>query len=208
MVLDLRSEEKHLDGEAEDERDEDASVSSTEIGHHMNQFSMTSALFPRTVRIAVALMFVVALVSAPVFAQGVSSKSKTEAGEAPSAKPKLIQPEELARILQSQKGGSPLILHVGYRVLYLQAHVPHSEYIGPASEPEGIQRLRQRVQALSRTQSIVVYCGCCPWSKCPNVGPAYNELRAMGFRNVKLLYIADNFGKNWVDKGYPVAKGE
>jgi thiosulfate/3-mercaptopyruvate sulfurtransferase len=110
--------------------------------------------------------------------------------------------------VQSPKGFRPLIFQVGYRVLYQQAHIPHSEYIGPASQPEGIQHLRQRVQDLPRTQYIVLYCGCCPWSKCPNAGPAYNELRDMGFRNVKLLYIADNFGKDWVDKGYPVAKGE
>jgi len=25
---------------------------------------------------------------------------------------------------------------------------------------------------------------------------------------VRVLYIADNFGKDWVDKGYPIAKGE
>jgi hypothetical protein len=30
----------------------------------------------------------------------------------------------------------------------------------------------------------------------------------MGFTNVKVLYIADNFGTNWVEKGYPTAKGE
>jgi hypothetical protein len=30
----------------------------------------------------------------------------------------------------------------------------------------------------------------------------------MGFSNVKVLYIPDNFGTDWVDKGYPVAKGE
>lgn len=176
----------------------------------MNQFSMTSVLFPRRTvsQIAVALTFVVAIVSSPLFAQGASSKSKTEADESSSTAPKLIQPEQLARMVQSPKGGSPLIFHVGYRVLYLQAHVPHSEYIGPASDPEGIQRLRQRVQNLPRTQYIVLYCGCCPWSKCPNVDPAYKELRALGFQSVKLLYIADNFGKDWVDKGYPVAKGE
>ena len=175
----------------------------------MNQSSMTNALsLHRTVsRIAVGLTLV-ALVSASVFAQDVSSKSKTTADESSSAAPKLIQPEELAKIVQSPKSGSPLIFHVGYRVLYLQAHIPHSEYIGPASEPEGVQRLRQRVQGLPRTQYIVVYCGCCPWSKCPNIDPAYKELHALGFRNVKLLYIADNFGKDWVEKGYPVAKGE
>ena len=176
----------------------------------MNQLSITSALFPRHMvrRMAVALTFVVALVSAPVFAQAVSSKPKTTADESPGAAPELIQPEELAKIVQSPKGARPLIFQVGFRVLYQQAHVPGAEYIGPASEPAGIQRLRQRVQDLPRTQYIVVYCGCCPWSKCPNADPAYNELRALGFRNVKLLYIADNFGKDWVDKGYPVAKGE
>lgn len=175
----------------------------------MNQLRITSA--PRTCtasRIAVALTFVVALVSAPLFAQGVSSKSKTGAGESSNSAPKLIQPDELASMVQSPKGVSPLIFQVGYRVLYLQAHVPRSEYVGPASQPEGIQRLRKRVKALPRTQYIVVYCGCCPWSKCPNTDPAYKELRSLGFRNVKLLYIADNFGKDWVDKGYPVEKGE
>jgi len=30
----------------------------------------------------------------------------------------------------------------------------------------------------------------------------------MGFTNVKVLYISDNFVTNWVDKGYPTAKGE
>jgi thiosulfate/3-mercaptopyruvate sulfurtransferase len=176
----------------------------------MSQLSIMSALFPRhmVMRMAVGLTFVVALVSTPVFAQAVPSKSKPTADESSGATPKLIQPEELARIVQSPKGVRPLIFQVGFRVLYQQAHIPNSEYIGPASEPAGIQSLRQRVQDLPRTQYIVVYCGCCPWSKCPNAGPAYNELRALGFHNVKLLYIADNFGKDWVDKGYPVAKGE
>jgi thiosulfate/3-mercaptopyruvate sulfurtransferase len=30
----------------------------------------------------------------------------------------------------------------------------------------------------------------------------------MGFTNVKILYIADNFGADWVEKGYPVGKGD
>ena len=38
--------------------------------------------------------------------------------------------------------------------------------------------------------------------------PAYDALTAMGFTNFKVLYIADNFGANWADKGYPVVKGE
>ena len=120
----------------------------------------------------------------------------------------LINPEELVKILQSPKGEKPLMIQVGSHVLYQQAHIPSSEYIGPASSESGIQQLRKRVEALPRSKFIVIYCGCCPWSHCPNVKPADDALRTMGFTNVKVLYIPDNFGANWVDKGYPVAKGE
>jgi rhodanese-related sulfurtransferase len=120
----------------------------------------------------------------------------------------LINPEELIKILQSSKGEKPLMIQVGSHVLYEQAHIPGSEYIGPASYESGLQQLRNRVQALPRTKFIVIYCGCCPWSHCPNVKPADDALRALGFTKVKVLYLPDNFGANWVDKGYPVAKGE
>ena len=120
----------------------------------------------------------------------------------------LIQPEELVRIVQSDKSAKPLILQVGSNVLFAQAHIPGSEYAGSASTESGRQQLRKRVEALPRNQSIVLYCGCCPWTHCPNVNPAYQELRTMGFTKVKVLYIANNFGADWVDKGYPVAKGE
>ena len=120
----------------------------------------------------------------------------------------LIQPEDLVAILKSNRGSKPLILQVGFHVFYVQAHIPGSEYIGPANSAEGIGKLRKRAEPLPRDQSIVLYCGCCPWSRCPNVNPAYEELRGMGFKNVKVLYIANNFGTDWVDKGYPVAKGE
>jgi hypothetical protein len=29
----------------------------------------------------------------------------------------------------------------------------------------------------------------------------------MGFTNVKVLYLANNFGADWADKGYPVEHG-
>jgi hypothetical protein len=176
----------------------------------MNQSSM-SALFFHTMFKEIplyALALFVVLASPRVLAQTSSSKSQTRNAESASAAPQLVQPAELAKIVQSSKGAKPLIFYVGYRVLYLQAHIPHSEYIGPASEPEGIQRLRTRVENLRRTESIVLYCGCCPWTQCPNINPAYKELRSLGFKNVKLLYIAHNFGADWVDRGHPVAKGE
>jgi hypothetical protein len=33
---------------------------------------------------------------------------------------------------------------------------------------------------------------------------AYEQLLHLGFTNVKVLYIAQNFGQDWVQKGYPV----
>ncbi len=120
----------------------------------------------------------------------------------------LINPEDLVNILQSPNGDKPLMIQVGSRVLYQQAHVPGSEYVGPASSETGLQQLRTRVQPLPRTKFIVIYCGCCPWNHCPNVKPADDALHAMGFTNVKVLHIADNFGADWVSKGYPVAKGD
>lgn len=93
-------------------------------------------------------------------------------------------------------------------MLYTQAHILGAEYIGPSSSPEGVERLRKRAESLPRTQSIVLYCGCCPWSKSPNVTPAYNELRRMGFKKLKVLYIPNDFGTDWADKGYPVTKGQ
>lgn len=120
----------------------------------------------------------------------------------------LLNPDELAKVLLSSKGEKPLMIQVGSRVLYQQAHIPGSEYIGPASSESGTQQLRKRVEALPRNKFIVLYSGCCPWNHCPNVKPADDALKALGFSNVKVLYLSDNFGANWVDKGYPVAKGE
>lgn len=120
----------------------------------------------------------------------------------------LIQPAELADRLHNGLPPKPLILQVGSHVLFAEAHIPAAEYAGPGGQEEGLQVLRARVADVPRDTPIVIYCGCCPWSRCPNIAPAYDQLRSLGFKQLKVLYIADNFGTNWVDQGYPVAKGE
>jgi len=121
---------------------------------------------------------------------------------------RLINPDDLVKILRSPNSTKPLMIQVGSHVLYTQAHIPGSEYIGPASSESGLQLLRKRVEPLPRNKLIVIYCGCCPWSHCPNVKPADDALKTMGFTNVKVLYISNNFGADWVEKGFPVAKGD
>ena len=117
----------------------------------------------------------------------------------------LIQAADLAA--QIKAGKSPAILQVGFSALYQQAHIPGAIYAGPGNKEEGITNLKAQVKALDKSKPLVIYCGCCPWVKCPNVAAAWKELIAEGFKNLKVLYIPDNFGADWVDKGYPADLG-
>ena len=134
-----------------------------------------------------------------------AAPSPTSATTIPNSQ--LIQPEELNRLLGTRGAAKPLILQVGSHMMFAQAHIPGAEYAGAGSQSEGIAQLRGRVSALPRATFIVLYCGCCPWSRCPNVGPAYQLLQGMGFTRVKVLYLADNFGDDWASKGFPVESG-
>ncbi len=158
---------------------------------------------------ALAVVGIIFLCAAPSWAQaGTGRPATTPASQdelAPGS-PQLIMPENLVKLLQPANASKPLIFSVGPRMLYLQAHIPGAEYIGPGSDAHGIEQLRIRIKSVPRNQFIVLYCGCCPWSHCPNVRPAYRELQSMGFTKVKVLYIADNFGTDWVYKGYPTDK--
>jgi thiosulfate/3-mercaptopyruvate sulfurtransferase len=150
------------------------------------------------------LLFLAALLILLQARLGFAQNEHIPASSIPTAD--LIQPADLAASLQSASP-KPLILQVGSHVLFAEAHIPGAEYAGPTNQDAGLQILKDRVAMLSKDTVIVLYCGCCPWERCPNIAPAYNQLRAMGFTHLKVLYIADNFGANWVAKGYPVAKG-
>jgi hypothetical protein len=112
----------------------------------------------------------------------------------------LIQPPELVPRLSSK----PVIFQVGPNVLYRSKHIPSAVYAGPGSKPEGLALLKSAVANLPRDREIVIYCGCCPWDRCPNVAPAMDMLQQMGFTRVKALHLPDNFKINWIDKNYPI----
>ena len=156
-------------------------------------------LFVRNKIVLVLYCVIAATLPQISFAQGNAPQTQRASALSQSV---LIMPETLVHILKSGKN-KPLILNVGPQVIYAQAHIPGAEYVGAGSEPEGIEQLRARVKSLRHSTAIVLYCGCCPWTHCPNAYPAYAELHKLGFTNVKVLYIADNFGADWVYKGYP-----
>lgn len=120
----------------------------------------------------------------------------------------LIQPAELAALLKGGGAERPVVLQVGSFVMFQQAHIPNAGFAGPGSQANGVILLKKLAAPLKKNQLIVIYCGCCPWGRCPNIGPAFKELRALGFTNVKALYLPSNFGDDWVSKGYPVERGE
>jgi hypothetical protein len=135
-----------------------------------------------------------------------SAQGESTASSIPAAD--LISPQELASTLRSAKGEKPLLIHVGFQVPYAEAHIPGSEYFGAAAKSAWVPELRKHVEGIPRSRFIVIYGGCCPWNHCPNVKPAYTALRELGFTKLKVLYIPNNLGTDWVDKGYPTEKGE
>ena len=114
----------------------------------------------------------------------------------------VIQPGEVAAQLAA-KGTHPVIVQVGPIVLYRAKHIPGAIYAGPGARPEGLELLRQAVAKLPRDREIIVYCGCCPWTVCPNVKPAMELLKQMGFTHAKAMFIETGFLKDWTAKGYP-----
>lgn len=164
------------------------------------------SIFGTAAAAALALLVLLPLVQFPLPARAQSAPQHMSATTIPAAQ--LLQPDELNRMLHAAAPDRPLILQVGSRVMFDEAHIPGAEYAGPGSRPEGLSLLRERVKPLPKGKFIVIYCGCCPWNRCPNIAPAYKLLHDMGFTHVKALYLADNFGSDWVGKGYPSEPGQ
>lgn len=119
-----------------------------------------------------------------------------------------MAPAELAAILKKPATPQPIMIQVGFKTLFDQAHIPGSEYIGPGADGTGLGQLRKRLASVKKDAFIVLYCGCCPLDHCPNVRPAEQLLTSMGFTNAKMLLLPQNFGADWVAKGYPTQKGK
>jgi hypothetical protein len=111
----------------------------------------------------------------------------------------LLAPAELAKTLNNPKSPQPIIFSIG-----MQAIVKGSVDIGPAMMKENLALLKQKLEKLPKNSQIVVYCGCCPFSRCPNVRPAMELLKSMQFSNYKLLNLPQNVKVDWIDKGYPM----
>ncbi len=118
----------------------------------------------------------------------------------------VLHPAELVQLLQGEK--PPVIFMVGPRLLYNGDHIRGALYAGPAGTPAGIELLKQQAGQVRKDAGIVLYCGCCPMEKCPNIRPAFTTLNDAGYTDVRILEVPTNLHTDWTAKGYPVEKGD
>lgn len=127
------------------------------------------------------------------------------AGGGTSTEPWGAQTVSAADLVKELAGGDkPVVVCVAPPSMYSRAHIPGAVLHGPASEPAAQARLTAWAQPLPRATRLVVYCGCCPLAYCPNLRPAFKALNGMGFTHLRVLVLPENFGTDWVERGYPV----
>jgi hypothetical protein len=123
----------------------------------------------------------------------------------PWTKGDVVEPAELAATLSGVQ--RPLVISVAFPVLYRSRHIAGALDAGAASKPEGMETLRRLVAGKPKDAAIVIYCGCCPMNKCPNVRPAFRTLKEMGYTKVRVLNIPTNMSADWYTKNYPSEPG-
>jgi hypothetical protein len=124
----------------------------------------------------------------------------------PWTKSEVLEPSVLADLMKDSKQ-PPTVLCVAFPVLYKLKHISHASFAGPGSKPEGIDMLKKAVANLPKDADLVIYCGCCPMVKCPNIRPSYKVLKEMGFTHVRILNIPTNMNADWYSKNYPTEEG-
>ena len=143
------------------------------------------------------------LASAVSFAE----KSSTAAPADPWTAAQSVQPAQFAAELQRAKGPHAVVIYVGVRALFNGGHIPGAVYHGPGSTEQGLADLKVYAATLGKNSDVVLYCGCCPLEKCPNLRPAFTALRDMGFARSRVLLLSTSFNVDWAEKGYPIEKG-
>ncbi|HKV06381.1 MAG TPA: hypothetical protein VJO53_14895 [Candidatus Acidoferrales bacterium] len=138
--------------------------------------------------------------------------SRSSAGEGagdPWTADQTVAPAELVKELgDANVAIRPVVACVGFQFLYEGGHVPGSSFHGPGSTDAGLTDVKKWAEGLPRSANVVLYCGCCPLERCPNLRPAFSAVREMGFKRLRVLILPQNFGTDWVAKGYPTEKGK
>lgn len=149
------------------------------------------------------LLLKIIAVSFLLGAFGLTSNAQTiPAGQLqynPWTKDQLMQPSALAEMIK--KGKKIHIYNIG-----VVDDIKGAINVGAASKKDKLDKFKMILKNLPKNEKLVVYCGCCPMDKCPNIRPAFKLLKEQQFKNAYLLNLTVNLKTEWIDKGYPLAK--
>lgn len=110
----------------------------------------------------------------------------------------LITPEALVNQIKSGDTTNLVLLNTG-PVEDIQGAIT----IGAVEDAKNLAKLKEYLKTVPTDKQVVIYCGCCPLSVCPNLKPAYDALKEMKFKNYKVLRLTHDLQEDWMDKGYP-----
>jgi hypothetical protein len=136
-----------------------------------------------------------------------ASPASPQADSDPWTKVQTVQPADLVKELGNSKN-APTVAFVGFKRLYSAGHIRGAQYHGTAGSEEGLKELTTWASGIPRSTNLVIYCGCCPLERCPNIRPAFKALHGLGFKNLRVLLLPQDFATDWVDKGFPYDKGD
>jgi len=111
----------------------------------------------------------------------------------------LKDPAALAAALTDSKAAKSVIFNLGP-----EQQIKGAISIGPTGAQGNLDKLKQQLAKLPKDKEVIIYCGCCPFRRCPNVRPAFELLKKLKFTNAKLLNLPTNLNDDWISKGYPM----
>lgn len=113
----------------------------------------------------------------------------------------LLSPASLSAVISNSSPEKPLIIDIGPA-----GSIKGSVKTGAANKKENLKKLKELLLKENKDRKIVIYCGCCPYEKCPNIRPAFLLLDSLKFTNHKLLDLPHNLKVDWIDHGYPMTE--
>lgn len=143
-----------------------------------------------------AIRFLSVVTTLIVFTGAVPSRCQADE---PWTDKELKDPAVLAATLEDAKASKPAIFNIG-PVQDIKGAIS----IGPAVVPKNLEKLKAQLAKIPKDREVIVYCGCCPFRRCPNIRPAFELLKQMKYTQRKLLNLPTSLKDDWISKGYPM----
>jgi len=143
-----------------------------------------------------ALLFCTMFIARAQVSAGVPVSAATAA---PWKASELMEPGQLNEYIKINQ--APVIFNTG-----TVEDIKGAIHIGSINEAANLEKFKLALASRPKNTEVVIYCGCCPFGKCPNIRPAYKQLKDLGYTNVKVLNLYVNLRNNWTSEGYPLAK--